>query len=162
MPSALVTPAHTAAAHQIVGDHVALAMLASLIPVPLAEFAAVSAVHLTMVEHLAEVYSVDYKPHLARAIIASLLTAYTSTALGTLAVGSLAKLVPGLGSMISVVTLPSIAGTLTYAMGTVFTRHFQSGGTFLTFDSLAAQAGFLREVKNRQTQAAAPSPLRPV
>jgi uncharacterized protein (DUF697 family) len=154
MPSATSTLAPPAAATQIVSDHVALAMLASLIPVPMTEFAAVSAVHLTMVEHLAEVYKVDFKPHHARAIIASLLTAYTSTVLGRLALGSLAKLVPGLGSVVSLVTLPSIAGALTYAMGQVFIRHFESGGTFLTLNSFATQAHFLREVESRQASVA--------
>lgn len=138
---------HALLADTVVEDHTAVAMVASLIPIPLAEFAAISAVHMKMVEQLAGLYKVEFKPHLAKSFIASLLTAYVSTATGTFAASSLSKLIPGLGSAVSVVTMPPIAGALTYAMGRVFIRHFEAGGTLQTMDEPAAQASFLLEVK---------------
>ena len=33
------------------------------------------------------------------------------------------------------VTMPVIAGASTYALGKVFKKHFEAGGTFLSFDS---------------------------
>lgn len=126
-----------------------VAMMASLIPIPLAEFGSISAVPIKMVEHLAKLYKVQFQEHLAKAFIASLLTTYVSTVVGTFAFGRLSKLVPGLGAMVGVVTLASLAGALTYAMGRVFLWHFEAGGTFSSLDEPNAQAAFRREMKQR-------------
>jgi len=149
---------HAILADTIVEDHTAVAMVASLIPIPLAEFAAIGAVHFKMVEKLAELYRIEFKPHQAKTIIASLVSSYVSTSAGSLAVKSLAKLVPGLGSMVSALTMPAVAGALTYAMGKVFVWHFESGGTLLNLDPSVAQAGFLREVEKRKAGGAAIAP----
>lgn len=141
---------HRAAkADTIIEDHTTVAMLASLIPIPLAEFVALSAVHIKMVEQLASLYKVEFKAHLAEAFIASLLTAYVSTVAGIFAVGRLSKLVPGLGAMVGVVALAPLAGALTYAMGRVFVWHFESGGTLSSLDEPNAQATFRREMEMR-------------
>jgi hypothetical protein len=47
---------------------------------------------------------------------------------------SLAKAVPFFGSTLGYLTLPLLGGASTYAVGRVFLQHFESGGTFLTFD----------------------------
>jgi uncharacterized protein (DUF697 family) len=49
---------------------------------------------------------------------------------------SLLRLSPALG-LLGALTLPSAS---TYALGKVFTEHFESGGTFLTFDPEKARA----------------------
>src|SRR5487761_2789997 len=47
---------------------------------------------------------------------------------------SLARMVPILGTVVSVVALPAMAGAVTYAVGRVFISHFEAGGTFLDLD----------------------------
>ncbi|HWL15405.1 MAG TPA: hypothetical protein VNR00_07365, partial [Opitutus sp.] len=63
------------------------------------------------------------------------------------AAAALAKTIPGFGSVVGIVTLPVVAGAITYAVGKVFVQHLESGGTFLSFKVPDVQAGFLREVE---------------
>jgi uncharacterized protein (DUF697 family) len=149
--STLTSHRHIAAlADTIVEDHTAVAMAASLVPIPLVEFAVVSAVHLKMVERLANLYQVDFPPERAKTIVASLITAYFSTYLGLIAVNRISKFVPGLGSLVSTVTMPAVAGTVTFAMGRVFVRHFKSGGTIPNLDLDVARTDFLQEVAKKK------------
>ena len=47
----------------------------------------------------------------------------------------------------SAIAMPVLAGGCTYAIGQVFVRHYESGGTLLTFNVKEFQAGFTNEVK---------------
>ena len=44
------------------------------------------------------------------------------------------KFIPGIGSAIGGITLAVLSGGSTYAIGEVFKKHFETGGTFLDFD----------------------------
>jgi len=145
---------HAAAAAAIVKDHAGLAMLSSLVPVPFFEFAAVSVVHLNMIEDLTREYRVDFGRERAQAIIAAVLSGYASRFLGSFLAGSLAKLVPGLGSAIALVTLPSVAASLTYALGYVFIQHFEQGGSLFDIDCGRARVGFWQNVEQNRVNPA--------
>ena len=145
---------HAAAAAAIVKEHAALAMVATMVPVPFVEFAALSAVHLNMIENLTREYGVEFHPHRARAVIAALGSGWASYYVDSLVLGSLAKFFPILGSAVAVLTLPSIAGGLTYALGRVFIRHFELGGSLLDFDCGRVQPGFLQEVERSRVNPA--------
>lgn len=134
-------------ANDIVNNNIALAMGAGLIPLPWVDFAAITAVQLKLGKELADCYEVDYKEEQVRGIVVALIGAYTSTAAATTAAAVLAKSLPGLGSVVGVVTLPLVAGAITYAVGKVFVQHLDSGGTFLSLKVPDVQAGFLREVE---------------
>lgn len=136
-----------AIATDIVNNNIALAMGAGLIPIPWVDFAAITAVQLKLGKELADLYGADYKEEQVRGIVVALVGAYTSTAAGTTAAAALAKAVPGLGSFVGVVTLPLVAGAITYAVGKIFIQHLESGGTFLSLKVPDVQAGFLREVE---------------
>jgi len=42
--------------------------------------------------------------------------------------------VPFVGAYVAVLTQPVLGGAVAYGLGKVFIQHFESGGTFLTFD----------------------------
>ena len=136
-----------AIANDIVNNNIALAMGAGLIPLPWVDFAAITAVQLKLGKELADYYGVDYKEEQVRGIVVALLGAYTSTAAATTAGLALAKLLPGAGAVIGAITLPIVAGAITYAVGKIFIQHLESGGTFLSLKAPDVQAGFLREVE---------------
>lgn len=151
-----ITPALSRpGALEIVNNNVALAMGAGLIPLPVVDFAAITAVQIKMGKELAEHYGVDYKEEQIKGIVIALLAAYTSTSSASVVAASAARAVPGLGSVFSVITLPVIAGGLTFAVGKVFVQHLESNRSFLTFDLSAVQAGFVREVEKGKSAAAA-------
>jgi hypothetical protein len=75
----------------------------------------------------------------------------TSTAM-TLA--SLAKAVPGLGTATGVITVSVLGGATTYAIGSVFVQHFESGGTLLDFDAKKMRAYFSTKLEEGKAVAA--------
>ncbi|RME96181.1 MAG: DUF697 domain-containing protein [Bacteroidetes bacterium] len=119
-------------ADTVIRNHVIWSMGASfLIPIPVADVFAVSALQLDMIRQLARVYDIDFAETQGKAIITSL----TSSTLARAGARSLIKLVPGLGTVIGGVTVSIFNGASTYALGEVFKRHFDSGGTILDFDT---------------------------
>jgi uncharacterized protein (DUF697 family) len=84
-----------------------------------------------MIRQLARLYEVEFSQQRAESIIGSLLGVGAARSL----VGFL-RFVPGLGAL-GILALPSAS---TYALGKVFIKHFESGGTFLTFDLARAKA----------------------
>jgi hypothetical protein len=49
-------------------------------------------------------------------------------------VGSLAKGIPGVGTLVGALTMPAFSAGATYIIGKVFIQHFASGGTLLDFN----------------------------
>lgn len=116
-------------ANSIIQQHVVLSMGAGLIPIIMVDVFAVSALQLDMINQLCGVYNVDYSETQSKAIV----TALTSSTLARVG-GSLVKMIPGVGTLLGGVTVSVFAGSSTYALGEVFKKHFESGGTILDFD----------------------------
>lgn len=114
----------------IIRNHVIWSMGAGLIPVLVADVFAVSALQLDMIRQMCKVYDVDFSETQGKAIVTSL----TSSTVARITAGSLVKMLPVVGSIIGGVTVSIFAGATTYALGQVFKRHFESGGTILDFD----------------------------
>ena len=104
-------------------------MGAGMIPVPIADLFAVSAIQLDMIRSLAKVYEIDFKETEGKALI----TALTGSGLARLGASAI-KLIPGVGSVLGGVTRAVLSGASSYAIGEVFKKHFETGGTFLDFD----------------------------
>lgn len=117
-------------ADTIIRNHVIWSMGAGLIPVLIADIFAVSALQLDMIRQLCRVYGIDFSETQGKAIVTSL----TSSTLARVTAGSVVKLIPGLGTLLGGVTVSAFAGASTYALGEVFKKHFESGGTILDFD----------------------------
>lgn len=118
-------------AETIVRNHVLWSMGASFIPIPIADFFAVSALQLDMIRQLCRVYEIDFSETQGKAIISSLV----STMMGRGLAKSFIKLIPGIGTLIGGVTVSIFNGASTYALGQVFKTHFEFGGTFLDLDT---------------------------
>lgn len=116
-------------AASIIKNHIVWSMGAGFIPVPIADLFAVSAVQLDMIRQLAHVYEVDFKETEGKALITSI-TGSSIARLGAEAV----KFIPGIGTVMGGVTMSVLSGASTYALGQVFRRHFETGGTFLDFE----------------------------
>lgn len=121
--------AKTKHCNSIIKNHMIWSMGAGFIPIPIADFFAVSAIQLDMIRQLSKVYEIDFKESEGKAVITSL-TGSGLARLGARAV----KFIPGVGSMLGGITLAVLSGGSTYALGEVFKKHFETGGTFLDFD----------------------------
>ncbi len=117
-------------ADTIIRNHVIWSMGAGFIPILIADIFAVSALQLDMIRQMCRVYDVDFSETQGKAIVTSL----TSSTLARIGAGSLVKMIPGVGSLLGGAAVSVFAGASTYALGQVFKRHFESGGTILDFD----------------------------
>jgi uncharacterized protein (DUF697 family) len=118
-------------ADTIIRNHVLASMGFGLIPWPVADVLAVGASQLDMIRQLCKVYDVDFHETQGKAIVSSL----TAATLARLGAGSLAKLIPVVGTIVGSISNVVLAGASTYALGQVFKVHFETGGTILDFDT---------------------------
>ncbi len=121
-------------AQEIIKRYSTYAAGAGLIPIPVADMAAIAGIELKMLADLAKVYEVPFEKDRVRTILAAVIGGYAAANLGYGAGGSLLKSIPLIGSAMGVLAVPAFGAGLTYAVGKVFTQHFASGGTFLDFD----------------------------
>lgn len=119
----------TSNANSVIKNHMIWSMGAGFIPVPIADLFAVSAIQLDMIRQLCKVYDINFKETEGKAII----TALTGSGLARLGARAI-KFIPGVGSILGGVTLAVLSGASSYAIGEVFKKHFETGGTFLDFD----------------------------
>lgn len=118
-------------AERAIRTHVLWAMGAGFIPLPVADALAVAAVQLDMIRNISTVYGVDFAETQGKAIISSL----AGSALSRLGANAFIKVIPVVGSMVGGVSMAIVSGASTYAVGQVFKRHFEVGGTFVDFDT---------------------------
>ncbi|MFK7770969.1 MAG: DUF697 domain-containing protein [Saprospiraceae bacterium] len=117
-------------ADKIIRNHIVWSMGAGLIPVPIADFFAVSAIQLDMVRQMCKLYDIDFKETEGKAVISSM----TGSGLARLGARAAIKFIPGIGTVVGGMTMAVLSGASTYALGEVFKKHFETGGTFLDFD----------------------------
>jgi uncharacterized protein (DUF697 family) len=119
----------------VITRHFAVAVGAGFIPLPLVDFAAITGVQLTMLAQICSIYKQPFSKEAATSIIASLVGgAVTGGEASSLAISSKLKFIPVVGTAMSWLVTPALAGATTYAIGKVFVRHLETGGSILTFD----------------------------
>jgi uncharacterized protein (DUF697 family) len=132
-------------ANELVTYYSKWAMGAGSIPLPLADLAAVTGVQIQMLSRLSELYGVPFSENSVKSIIASLVGGLIPSKFGWSAgyvVASTVKSFPVVGTLLGIGTVAVVAGASTYAVGKVFVRHFEQGGTFLSFDSAKVKEYF--------------------
>ncbi len=118
-------------AETVIRNHVFWSMGTSfIIPIPVADVFAVSALQLDMIRQLCRVYELDFAETRGKAIVSAL----TTSSLTRVGARSFIKLIPGVGQLIGGVAVSIFNGASTYALGEVFKAHFNNGGTILDFD----------------------------
>lgn len=120
------------------------------IPLPLVDLAGITALQLKMLHSLSKLYDIPFSQELAKSAISSLLGSTLPLHFAGPASASLAKFIPFLGQGLAYATLPVFSGASTYAVGKVFIQHFESGGTFLTFDPEKVRSYFAEQMREGQ------------
>jgi uncharacterized protein (DUF697 family) len=120
--------ARSLAAENLIKDYVIASVAASIVPVPLFDIAAVVGIELRMIQKLSELYGKPFAEAAGRSVIAALAGGVFGYGAGLAVAVSLTKLIPGVGWMMGMVSLPALAGGSTYAVGRVFVKHYENGG----------------------------------
>jgi uncharacterized protein (DUF697 family) len=106
---------------------------AGLIPVPVADIAAVAAVQLQMLRRLSQIYGVPFSENLGKSLITSLAGVAVPASTASAAASAL-KTLPIIGTGIGALTMSAASAGATYLIGRTFIQHFASGGTLLDFN----------------------------
>ena len=130
---------------KIVNKYMLWSMGAGIIPIPVVDMAAVTGVQLKMIKDISAVYDVEFSEVRGKSIITSLLGSIIPNSLSAGFLGSAFKLVPVIGWYAGSVSMSVFSGAATYAIGKVFTQHFASGGTFLSFNPETMREYFKEE-----------------
>ena len=125
-------------ARGVVRRFMAYSGAAGLLPLPVIDVAAVTGVQVKMLYALSKIYDVPFNAKLARQLVLALLGGGGSVVLA-LPAASATKFVPVVGTAASFVLSPAFATLSCYAVGRIFVRHFEAGGTLETFDPAKAQ-----------------------
>ncbi|MBF0243096.1 MAG: DUF697 domain-containing protein [Desulfamplus sp.] len=129
-------------ARKVVKDYMWWSMGAGLVPVPIMDIAAVTAVQLMMLSKLAKHYNIQFSKERSRAIIISLIATLSVSTISRGFISSSVKTIPIVGTLTSPFIMPTVSAALTYAIGIVFIQHFESGGTFLDFNTEKTKSFF--------------------
>ena len=124
-------------AEQIIINHVIWSLGAGLLPIPLFDIAAVTAIQIDMLKNLAALYEVDYSKSTGKAFV-SALTGSTFAKIGS----SFVKAIPGLGQIIGGISMSVLSGASTYGIGQVIINHFEQSGTLLDVDMKWAKEAY--------------------
>ncbi|WP_419799286.1 MAG: YcjF family protein [Terasakiella sp.] len=124
-----------AAADKIVRRNIYWALGFGVVPLPIADMFTIGAVQLKMMKELADLYDVPFSKNLATAAAVSIVGGVGPVELAKGLGASVVKLIPGAGSVAGIAALPITAGALTYVIGHILVKHFESGGTFCSFDA---------------------------
>ena len=106
---------------------------AGLIPIPLVDLAAVGGVQIEMLRRISKIYGVPFSENSGKALIAGVAGSMIPASSGVGAT-SLIKGIPGIGTAVSLLTMPTLSMGATYAIGMAFIQHFATGGTLLDFN----------------------------
>lgn len=106
---------------------------AGLIPVPVADLVLISGLQLRMAYLLSEKYNIPFKKHRVLAIFGSLVGYIVPSSFTKTFMSSMLKIVPGIGTVLGVVSMPIFTGATTWTLGQIFSRHFENGGDFNDF-----------------------------
>lgn len=116
-------------AQKIVNEHVLWSVGAGLVPIPLVDIAAVTAVQLDMLKQLATNYGTTYSESEGKAWVSALVGGIAAR-LGANAL----KLIPGIGTIVGGAAMSAMSGASTYAIGQVAITQFASGHSFSSMD----------------------------
>ncbi len=144
------------AARAVVDKYAKWSFAVGFIPVPGLDLLALTGTHMKMLHEIAKVYGLSYSNNKIRSTLSALISGSFPQTVGRAGMSSMLKGIPVFGTAISLVTMPVTAAASTYAVGTVFVKHFESGGSLLSVDIKAMTTqvkGYAAKYKKDKTTA---------
>lgn len=132
-------------ADHTIKNHVIATISAAIIPVPVVDVAAIIGIQLNMIRKLSELYGKPFSQSLGKSIIFSLGGGILGYGVGATLTISAIKIIPGIGWMIGWATLPVVAGATTFAIGRVFAKHYEEGGSMFDLSTKSVSAYYKQE-----------------
>jgi uncharacterized protein (DUF697 family) len=137
---------HQQEANSIVKNHVWTSSALGLMPLPVVDIFALSGAQLNMIHRLSRHYELDFDDQKAKSAVVALISGSLPT-LTLLGLSSVAKIIPGLGTLAGNASLSLVGSAVTYATGKSFIKHFNEGGTIHNFQAKNFNQFFKQELK---------------
>lgn len=122
--------------------------LTGFIPIPVLDTVSLIGVQRLMLLRLSRLYGTPFSKHLAKMTIGTLMSGIVSRSATPLVGGMVLKLIPGVGSLAGGASMAALGSASTYAVGKVFQKHYEQGGTLENFDAEQAKDLFKEELEN--------------
>lgn len=137
---------HHKEANCIVHKHILSSSAVGLVPLPVFDVVAITGAQLNMLRQLSHHYDIAFDKNTARSLTFSLLSG-SLPVVTIMGVSSLSKLIPGVGTFAGNVGVSLLAGSVTYATGQTFIKHFNAGGQLVDFKPKQFGYFFQQELK---------------
>ena len=112
------------AAEQVIKQHVIWSVGAGLVPVPIVDFVAVTAIQVDLIKQLCTLHSASYEEGTGKMWVGAL----TGGALARIGASAI-KAIPGIGSILGGLSMSIASGASTWGVGQVVNKHLAAGGT---------------------------------
>jgi uncharacterized protein (DUF697 family) len=135
-------------AGNIISSAMAWSAAAGLVPLPGLDLAALATVQVKMVIDLSELYGEKPSNEIARGLVSVAFGTLMPAGLTAALAGSAVKMVPIFGMLLGAASMAGFSSAATYAIGKIFVRHFEQGGTLATFSADAVADDLKAEFAN--------------
>ena len=119
----------------IVERHANWSAVGGVIPVPIANAAAITTVMVRMIKQLSTLYGVPFEQTRTRAAVVGLMGGVLPTGLATIATSTLTYFVPGYG-MLSLAVSSVTSSAYARSIGQLYIEHFEIGATQVDFHKI--------------------------
>jgi uncharacterized protein (DUF697 family) len=133
---------------EIISSAVKWSAGAVAIPLPVVDLIGLGFVQVKMVRNLAKAYGVNPNDKILEGLISAVLATMATMTIPIMLVGSSLKAAPVGGTVLGSVGNAAFGAASTYAIGKVFVRHFEGGGTIASFSADAAKDELKKEVSS--------------
>lgn len=141
-------------AENMIKNYVITATAASIVPVAMFDIAAVLAVQTRMIQKLSQLYGRPFSESAGRKVASALIGTLGGYGAGYFLAASATKLIPGVGWMVGMVSLPVVSGASTYAVGRSIVRHYEDGGSLFDFSADRMRAYYKEQFEKGKDLAA--------
>lgn len=118
--------------NQIIIDSSIWSSVGGIVPVPFFDIVSVMAIQLKMINELSYEYDISFRQDIGKEVLVALVGGVATDYLGKKTFSSFASRLTT-GTDFNQIATSLWAGVLTYAVGRMFAKHFESGGTLLNF-----------------------------
>lgn len=141
-------------ADTIVKKYMLGSLAVGVLPLPFVDLVILSGLQLAMLRSISNVYDVEFYSNLGKSTIAALVGGGVPVSLGSL-------LRPLYGQFAGLLATSLVGGASTYAVGKVFIQHFESGGTFLTFNPQKVREDYALQFEEGKKEVKSYAGVRP-
>jgi uncharacterized protein (DUF697 family) len=121
-------------AMKIVRRYMLFSFGAAMIPAAPLDTVVLAGVHVVLIKKICEHYGVEFSDHAARNILIAILGSLIPGSIGSVVGKKMFRMLPLAMHAAGFVAMAGFSAAVSYGIGKIFIRHFESGGTLLDFN----------------------------